>query len=116
MVQNNTRLALENLVADEWILVALFFVGVLVGLEDDVVDQLLDALVVEELGHHLRRIDKPSLNIFFVEDVLQTEVVSVEKAIKILSVVQATGLNGGLPEQKVEHVYKYSARKYLVED
>lgn len=50
MVDDDLRLALEDLVADEGVLVALLLVRVCPGLVDDVVDQLLDLLVVEA-GH-----------------------------------------------------------------
>ncbi len=52
MVDDDLRLALEDLVADEGVLVALLLIRVCAGLVDDVVDQLLDFLVVEA-GHSL---------------------------------------------------------------
>lgn len=88
MIQNNTGLALKNLVADEGILVALTFVGVGVRLQDDVIDELLDASIVEEASHRLRWVDESGLDVFFVENILEGEVFPIEKAIKILRVVK----------------------------
>ena len=77
--------------ADERILVAFFLVGMGIRLENDVVDQLLDALVVEKAPHRFRGVDKSRFDVFFIEDVLQSEVFFVEESVEVLRVVQATG-------------------------
>lgn len=88
MVQDNAGLALQDFVADEGVLVAFTFVGVGVGFHDNVVDELLDAPVVEEASHRLGRVDKSGLDVFFVENILEGEIVSVEKTVEVLRVVK----------------------------
>jgi hypothetical protein len=89
VVEDDGRLTLEDLVAHERILVALLFVGVGVWLLSDVINELLDALVVEKASHRVGRVDESSLNVFLVEDVLESQVFSVEQVVEVLRVVEA---------------------------
>lgn len=66
MIQDDAGLALEDLVADEGVLVTFSLVGSCMRLENDVVDELLYPFIIEESGHSVCRIDEASLDVFLV--------------------------------------------------
>ena len=63
---------------DEGILVAFSFVSVGIRFQDNVVDELLNTSIIEEASHRLRGVDKSSLDVFLVENILKGEVIPVE--------------------------------------